>query len=357
LEIKVPPEYEKFFDVAETGDWDQLHRAFESLFANRENWTKEMALLSPLIRETYGVNEVAHDWPAQQLLDYGQTVLSSLRPEMIYVGGTDPGRFIPTLCNETSDADHHVVLTQNAFADSSYLDYIRFLYSDQLNIASAEDSQRAFQDYIADATRRLAHDQQFPNEPKQIRPGENVRNSDGRVEVSGDVAVMAVNERILQAIMEKNPNAAFALEESFALKSTYADATVLGPLMELRAQNSLTPEVATESAAYWNGIAQRLPSSPSDPSVENVLKAYSKMAAAQAALLLDHNYPAQAEANFQVANQLWPSSPEAVYGYTELLVSQGRVNDAINVALNATKAAPNNSQFRDLVQRLQSSNR
>ena len=49
------------------------------------------------VHETYGVAEVAHDWPAQKLLDYGQAVLDSLRPGMVYVGGTDAGRFIPTL--------------------------------------------------------------------------------------------------------------------------------------------------------------------------------------------------------------------------------------------------------------------
>src|SRR5262249_46942230 len=151
------------------------------------------------------------------------------------------------------------------------------------------------------------------------------------------------------------PNAQFALEESFPLKSTYANASVLGPIMELRAgdgQNPLTPERATESAAYWNAISQQLPSDPSDPGAAYVLKTYSKMAAAQAALLLDHNYPAQAEANFQAANQLCPSSPEAVFGYVQLLVDQGRVNDAIAVAGNAARVAPDNHQFRDLLQRL-----
>ena len=52
--------------------------------------------------ETYGVAEIAHLWPAQQVLDYGEAVLGSLRPGMVYVGGTDAGRFIPTLLNETS---------------------------------------------------------------------------------------------------------------------------------------------------------------------------------------------------------------------------------------------------------------
>ena len=145
------------------------------------------------------------------------------------MGGTDPGRFIPTLLNETSEGEHRIVLTQNALADNTYLDYVRFLHSDRFATLTPEESQGAFQSYLADAQKRLMHDQQFPNEPKQILPGEDVRIIDNRVEVSGQLAVMAINERLLQTLMDKNPDFSFALEESFPLKSTYSNAVPLGP--------------------------------------------------------------------------------------------------------------------------------
>src|SRR6185437_12103415 len=97
----------------------------------------------PAVLETWGVAEQAHEWPAQKLLDYGDAVIGSLRPGMIYVGGTDPGRFIPTLLNETGEGDRHIVLTQNALADNTYLDYVDFLYQDRLAPLTPEDSQRA----------------------------------------------------------------------------------------------------------------------------------------------------------------------------------------------------------------------
>src|SRR5258708_6779600 len=184
---------------------------------------------------------------------------------MVYVGGTDPGRGIPTLLNETSDGEHHIVLTQNGLADNTYMQYVKFLYGDQMTQLTEEDSKRAFDDYLADAQKRLLHDQQFPHEPKQVRPGEEIRFMDGsdqngssgdskRVQVSGQVAVMAINERLLQAIMDKNPAMSFALEESFPLQSTYSTAVPVGPIMELRvqdAQNAFTPERAAESVDYW----------------------------------------------------------------------------------------------------------
>src|SRR5213079_261931 len=107
---------------------------------------------------------------AQKLLDYGEAVLGSLRPGMVYVGGTDPGRFIPTLLNETGDGERHVIVTQNGLAAGSYLDYLNFLYGDRLTTLTHEDSNRAFQDYLTDFQKRLAHDQQFPRNPSKSSP-------------------------------------------------------------------------------------------------------------------------------------------------------------------------------------------
>ena len=110
---------------------------------------------------------------------------------MVYVGGTDPGCFIPTFLNETSDGEHHVVLTQNALADGSYLDYLNLVYKDRMNTLGPDDGQRAFQEYIADAQKRFQHDQQFPDEPKQMRPGEEFHiGENNKISVSGPVAVM-----------------------------------------------------------------------------------------------------------------------------------------------------------------------
>ena len=88
-------------------------------------------LWAPILT-TFGALEEAHMWPAQKYLDYGNAILDSLRPGMVYVGGTDPGRFIPELMNDTGDAEPHVVITQNGLADSVYLDYLRFIYGDRL---------------------------------------------------------------------------------------------------------------------------------------------------------------------------------------------------------------------------------
>ena len=65
---------------------------------------------------------------------------------------------------------------------------------------------------MSDAEKRLRYDQEHPDEPKQLSPGEDVRLADGsskegesvtvgHVQVSGRAAVMAINEKLLQTLM------------------------------------------------------------------------------------------------------------------------------------------------------------
>lgn len=250
---------------------------------------------------------------------------------MVYVGGTDNGRRIPELLDETSGKEPHVIVTQNALADGRYVDYVNTLYGDRLSTLTEADSKRVFQEYVADAQRRLEHDQQFPSESKQIRAGEDVQLLDGKVQVGGQVAVMAINEKLLQTLMAKNPDVGFAAQESASLKGTYADALPLGPLMELRAldgENSFTDERAAQSLDYWRSQAQTLQADSEATGSPAALKSYSHDAVSAANLLAAYNFPGEAESAYRIAAELWPSNPESVGGLAELLVRGGRELEA-----------------------------
>lgn len=337
--IEMPDEVKRFFAAAEAGRWEELDAIYKSLrdvrdnkMGNRDNpLSVALPTFWPAVLEVYGVAEVAHNWPAQKLLDYGQAVLGSLRPDMVYVGGTDAGRWIPTLLNETGEGEHHIVLTQNGLAASDYLDYLDFQYRDRFITLNAEDSQHAFQNYLDDAQKRAQHDRDFPDEPKQLRPGETIQISEGRTQVSGQGAVMAVNERLLQMLLEKNPNLSFALEESMPLKSTYAEATPLGPLMELRAsdaETAFTPERAAQTLDYWNAASQRLLADPEATKSSETMLTYSHDIMAQANLLAAHDYNTQAEQAYHLASQLWPENPEPISALSDFLQKNGRTEEA-----------------------------
>ncbi len=354
--VPVPEEVDRFFAAVHAGRWEETTNLYAILSQRRasDDSPPGLAPLWPALHETFGVAEQAHDWPAQNLLDYGNAVLDSLRPGMVYVGGTDAGRFIPTLLTDTGDGEPHIVLTQNALANGTYLDYLKFRYGDRLATLTSEESQSSFATYIADAEQRFQHDQQFPEAPKQVRPGEDIQITDGRVAVSGQIAVMAINEHLLQTLLQKNPDLTFALEESTPLKSLYAGATTLGPITELRATDpatALTAERAAQSLDYWRTTTQNLLAEP-DAAAAAPRDAYVSLILGQAHLFLDRNFSGEAEQAYQLAHQLSPDNLAVVFGYTGLLVDQKRYDEARQVVQLAANLAPDNNQLSDLLHRL-----
>src|SRR5262249_35324382 len=112
LKLELPKEVEQFFDAAAAGNWEELNGLYNSLQKLRDTGDDQrLRSIWGSILETLLIAECAHSWPAQKLLDYGQATLGSLSPGMVYIGGTDPGRGIPTLLNETSGGERHIIIT------------------------------------------------------------------------------------------------------------------------------------------------------------------------------------------------------------------------------------------------------
>lgn len=348
LNQEMPLEIRAFFDAIEDGNWPEIERRWKELATHTHQYDHsrdDRPDLEPYwaaVLDAYGVAEQAHLWPAQKLLDYGNAILESLRPGMVYVGGTDNGRWVPTLLNETG-SNPHIIVTQNALADGTYLDFLRELYSDSFNTLTQEDSQRAFQEYTADAQKRLQHDLDFPDEPKQIRSGESVTMKDGKVQVSGVTAVMGINEKLLQMLMEKNPDLSFAMQESFPMRGTYADAVPLGPLMELGvndAQTTFTSGRAAQSVNYWQSVAQATLNDPEALGSETTLRSYSHDVNSTANLLAAHNFTTEAEQAYRIATQLWPANADAAGGLANLLAQTGRTSEARQLLDNFARDHP-----------------
>jgi hypothetical protein len=288
----------------------------------------------PTVLDAYGVAEQAHLWPAQKLLDYGNSILDSLRPGMVYVGGTDEGRWVPTLLNETSGGEEHIVITQNALADGRYLEFLNDLYGDRFAALTPDDQQRGFQQYTADAQKRWQHDQDFPDEPKQLLSGENIKFVDGKIQASGQISVMGVNEQLLQLLMQKNPDLSFAMQESFPMRGFYGDATPLGPLMELGkadADSTLSPERAAQSVEYWRTTVQSFMDDPGANTSDYPIRSYAKNINSTANLLAARNFDAEAEQAYRLSSELWPGNPEAAGGLATILARTGRSDQARQV--------------------------
>ncbi|HLP76650.1 MAG TPA: DUF2723 domain-containing protein [Candidatus Paceibacterota bacterium] len=413
----------------------------------------------------------------------GKLVYPEMDRNTILFGGTDPGRFAPTYmifcdsfipdsCKPAADQKFDrrdvYIITQNALADGTYLQYIRAHYfrSDEykydtyffqsllrspkerqddyttnilarlagnlldkpineygarvearrrkegvyppkeIYTPTPEDSQKCFQVYIEDAQKRLAHDQQYPDQPRQIRPGEQVAFVDGRVQVSGQVAVMAINGLLTKVIFDKNPTNEFYVEESFPLDWMYPHLTPSGIIMKINRQPlaELTDEIVQRDHEFWSDYSERLIGNwiTYDTPVKDVAafaekvyqhhnfagfkgdrkfvrddqaqKAFSKLRSSIAGIYswrcgISSSAPTppqylpkndaerqrmfrEAEFALKQAFAFCPYSPEAVFRYVQLLASVGRIEDALIVAETCQKLDPYNGQVTSLIQQL-----
>lgn len=342
--VEIPAEVTKLFDLLQAGKFLEA-RAVHALLAGSRNGgqeSKALQVLFPAINEAFGVAEVAHEWPARELLAYGEAVLGSLRPGMAFLGGSEAGRYIPTLLDDGVGAERRIILNQNALSDASYVEYLNFVHGGRLSSLTFEDSERAFVEYLNDAKERALHDRQSPNEPKRLRPGENVVVDEvGRIQVSGQVAVMAINELQVKALIAKNPGIGFAMEESTPLAYLRSEAVPLGPVLELRAgAGAVTEEVANQAAEYWRSAAARVMDGGAAAAAGTgtgttggsgpdraTREAWARMAAAQGSLLAEHQQPAAAEEVLRLAVQMAPANQDAVVRLVGFLDRAGRRTD------------------------------
>ncbi len=346
--VEMPSDVEDFFKAVESGDWERIKSTFTtinggdttaSFNANRSEAAHKMW---PAIIDAFGAAEQAHLWPAESLLDYGYSILDSLKPGQVYVGGTDSSRWVPALLNDTEEGSPHVVITQNGFADGTYIDYMQLQFDGRMKTLTQEDSAEAFQSYIQDAQQRYEHDKNFPDEPKQVRQLEELKMVDNRFEVSGKVAVFDINERLLSKLKEKNPELSFAIGESVPLKGTYKDALPSGHLMELGAgsKQDFTSERAIESVNFWQQKAETILTDPTASKSNEALKSYSHDAAAAANLLGSHEFHEEAEQAYRLAQKLWPANPEVALHLFELNKRMGRPEQGEKILSDFARAYP-----------------
>jgi hypothetical protein len=261
---------------------------------------------------------------------------------------------------------------------------------------SVRDSEIAFSNYIADASMRLQHDMQFPNEPKRIKPGEDVRYLDGRVSVQGQVAVMSINGLLTKTIFDANPTNAFYVEESFPLDWMFPHLTPYGIIMKINREPvaEITQDMVNKDHEFWSKYSDRFignwitydtpvkalcefaekvyrrrefngfKGSPEFVRDDNAQKAFSKLRSAIGGLYFwrlnaakgpgeNQRVLKEAEFAFKQAFAFCPYSPEAVYKYVNLLVNLQRAEEAEMIVDTCLKFDPDSPSMQGLKQNIQ----
>jgi hypothetical protein len=374
------PGFAPFFAAAKRGDWLAVSNQFED-FRNHAGQYEHPGRTDERLRgtkwqaiiEIWGGFAAFSEGDEKYSAAYASDIIESIPPGSVYFGGTDPGRFLVTAMQKNQVAGNpFFTLTQNALADSTYLDYLRSMYGDKLYIPTAEDFEKAFKDYTEDVTRRHQMNQLKPGEDVQVDP------TNGRVQVSGQVAVMEINGLLVKDIFDRNTNKEFYVEESSPLDWMYPYLEPHGLIFKLNRQplSELSKEIVQRDHDYWTScIAPMIGGWLNDDTTvreaavfaEKVFgrhdysgfsgdlhfvqndysyKMFSKERSSIAEL---YAWRAQHTANasekrhtndaadfaFRQAWALCPYSPEVIYRYVDLLVSESRLSDAILVVETA----------------------
>jgi tetratricopeptide (TPR) repeat protein len=279
----------------------------------------------------------------------------------------------------------------------------------EIYIPSVADSQKCFEDYTQDVARRA--------QLNQLAPGEDVHIDNGRVQVSGQVAVMKINGLLCKVIFDNCPTNEFYVEESFPLDWMYPYETPFSVIMKInrQPQTELSQDVFDLDHKFWTDFTKRLCGNwiTYDTSVKEICdfaertyvrnnykgytgdrafvrdddgqKAFSKLRSSQAGMYAWRMSPqcpaefrqktpaAQAaliretDFAFKQAFAFCPYSPEAVYRYVNFLLQMAQTeemsgrndqavrhfDDAILIAQTCKKLDPYNDQITGLIKSLQ----
>lgn len=398
----ISAEARRFFDAAKRGDLDRVLAMYQSFFKRHRHF--EGSSQDKSLDTSYWATMLEIDLAYECVIPvdpksvqfFVNDTFNEIPPGSIYFGGTDSGRGLITAFSKSHvGADPFFTLTQNALADPSYLTYLRRMYGNKIYIPTAEDSSKCFNEYYEDARNRYKHDADHPEEPRQIRPGEDVKMSDGKLQISGQIAVMDINGRLVKVISDHNPKQEFYLEESFPLEWMNPYLEPHGPIMKLNRHElvELPAEALAKDRAYWKKIVAGklgdwLTEETSVASVakfadkiysrkdlaafsgderylqsEFAQKMVSKLRSSVAGLYAWRSEHAklsiernrmekEADLAYRQAFALCPYNPEAVYGYVNLLTRKERIDDALLVAEAASRIAPSDAGVANLVEQL-----
>jgi tetratricopeptide (TPR) repeat protein len=396
----------------------------------------------------------------------GAMIYPEMARDTVLFGGTDPGRFCPTymiFCesfipphkrrDEHFDRRDVYIITQNALADGTYLQYIRAHYnrstqidppffqevfrgekerelnyrtnllarmfspldtfflglgrrieerrraegvypSKEISTPSNEDSGRAFQEYLDDAQRRM--------KLGQLKPGEDIKIVENRMQVQGQVAVMSINGLLTKVIFDKNPDHEFYVEESFPLDWMYPHLEPFGIIMKINRKplQEMSEQMIARDHLFWSLYSDRLIGNwiTYDTSIADVCKfaertyvqhnyqgfkgdprfvrdndgqkAFSKLRSSIGGVYawrVDNASPPgsaqqkamvkEAEFALKQAYAFCPYSPEALFRLSNLLLGmarygENRIDDARLLAETSLKMDPYNGQIENLLKEL-----
>jgi hypothetical protein len=248
LNLQESPAVWDYFAAGREEDWDEANRLFDGINRKWRQGRNPSAIAGPVL-EAVLFHEGLTSMEAKFAESFARDIIDSVPPGSIYFGGTDPGRGLVTaFVRSLPEAKPFFVLSQNPLGDKTYLEYVRAMYGERLQLPSADDWRKVMEDYAADVEARA--------EVGELKPGENVAGG----KPASNVAWMEVCGRLAKLIFDRNPRQEFYIEESIPIEWMYPHLSPHGPILKLNRKPLVTisQEMVTDDRLFWQEQTERL---------------------------------------------------------------------------------------------------
>jgi tetratricopeptide (TPR) repeat protein len=282
--------------------------------------------------------------------EYGHDMLKDLPRGSVVLGGTDPGRFVPTymILGESSqpaavkrdwefDRRDLYIITQNGVGEPLYRKYLADHYGpDRPKPANALE-------------RWLGRHTMYPEKPLNFPTEEEIKAAvDKEMEEAakrGEFEPSIPHSVVTRLIWEKNRDAhEFFVEESFPLEWSYDHAEPHGLVYKIHREplKEIPAESVREDFEFWNAYSQKLLSNPDYLRDYDAQRSCSKLRATAGNLYRHRKMDAEAERAYRQSLALWQGNGESLNGLSQMLWERGDFDGVIEMFNAAIEQDPNN---------------
>ena len=278
---------------------------------------------------------------------YGHDMLNDLPQGSVVLGGTDPGRFVPTymILGESPQApglkrdpgfDRRdlYLITQNGVGEPLYRRYLEDHYS-----ANRPKAKNAFE-------RWLGRDTMYPETPLVFPTEAEIEQAIVKEAAGADVPDPTLGHSVVTRLLwEKNRDRhEFFVEESFPLEWSYDHAVPHGLVYRISRDPvpELPPEVVRADFAFWDGYVSRLLADPAYEADFDAKRSFSKLRATTGNLYRHRKMDAEAERAYRQALQLWEGNAESLTALSAMLWERGDFESILAMLGKALDEDPNN---------------
>ncbi|MFZ5805785.1 MAG: protein O-mannosyl-transferase family [Verrucomicrobiota bacterium] len=286
--------------------------------------------------------------------EFGHGILKDLPKGSIFLGGTDPGRFVqtymifgespqPAALKRDPDFDRRdlYIITQNTLLDPFYLKYLWDQYTEK-----RPPIKNVFE-------RWLGRDTMYPAEPILLPTREEIdqimdetfQKLHAQSNVPMGQETIAANSAVAEWIFQKNKDKhPFYVEESFKMEWSYPYAVPHGLCYQLQAEplENLPQDIVDRDMQFWGNYTQKLLNDPHFKEDADAQRSFCKLRNTTGNIYHFRGMLKEAEIAWKQALALYPCDGQTVESLMALWLKQKRYDEIAFICERAYALDPLN---------------